>query len=107
MARTPKKLVQVALDSTVTARYTVPAATKTQVVSIHLVNTSLTTTRNVFLYAHGVTSSNAVIGKITIRPEEGVIAESLKIILEATEVLAAKQDSGADVILTAYGVEEV
>lgn len=107
VTRTPKKLAQTALNTSSTAVYTTPASTKTQVTEIYLANTNTTTARTVTLYAHGTADANRIVVAYEIAAKGTVILEDKKILLSATEVLAAKQDTGTDVILTAYGVEEV
>ena len=107
VTRTPKKLAQTALSTTVTARYTAPAATVTQITEIWLANTNTTTARTVALYAHGTAANNTLIQAIKIPANGTKGIDGSKIVLAAGEVLAGKQDAGTDVILTAYGIEEV
>jgi len=103
---TPKRLAQVALSTTATARYTCPASTIAQITEIWLANTNTTTVRKVSLYAHGTATTNTLIHEIEIPAKGTVIIDNAKIVLTASQVLAAKQDVGTDVILTAYGIEE-
>ena len=107
ITRSAKKLVQSALSTSASAKYTSPANTKTQVTEIWLANTNTTTARKVTLYAHGVAAGNTILQDLEITAKGTVILDNCKIVLEATEVLAAKQDAGTDVILTAYGIQEV
>ena len=107
VTRTPKKLAQTALSTTVTARYTAPAATVTQITEIWLANTNTTTVRMVTLRAHGTGTGNTLADRIEIPARSTVIIDGCKIVLSASEVLAASQDVGTDAILTAYGIEEV
>jgi hypothetical protein len=107
VTRRGKKLAQTALSSAVTARYTSPANTATQVTEIYLTNTNTTTARKAGLYAHGTAGTNVLIPEIEIAANGAEVLSNLKIWLEAGEVLAAKQDDGTDVIMTAYGIQEV
>jgi len=108
ITRTAKKLVQSALSNAVTAKYTTPASTTTQVTEIWFANTNTTTARKVKLLAHGlVDPGNVLIPEIMIAAKGVEIIDGSKIALATTEVLAASQDAGTDVIMTAYGVEEV
>lgn len=105
--RSAKKLAQTALSNSMVARYTSPASTKTQITEIWLTNTNTTTARTVTLRAHGTASANTLLQEISIGAKETVIIDGCKIVLEATEGLAASQDAGTDIILTAYGIQEV
>ena len=107
VTRSAKKIVQVALGTEATAVYTSPVNTVTQITEIWLANTNTTTTRKVSLYAHGTASENTIIPELQILAKGTKIITDARIILAAAEVLAAKQDIGTDVILTAYGVLEV
>lgn len=103
---TPKKLAQSNLDETAVEFYEVPAGKRAQVTEMWIANTSGTSSREVTLYAHGTSSENTLLHSLSV--EEGVtyVIDGSKIVLEETEVLAAKQDNGTDVVVTAYGVEE-
>jgi hypothetical protein len=106
MAVTAKKLCQSALSNSTTTMYTAPALTTTQVTEIWLANTNTTTTRKVTLYAHGTGTANVLLPAVAI-PANGFISVSdAKIVLAAAQTISAKQDTGTDVTLTAYGVEE-
>lgn len=105
MTRTAKKLIQSALSTVISTMATGVAGGRTQVTQIFLANNG-TATRYVTLYAHGTVAANVLLPKIEIYPESGKILDNLKIVLAAGETLSAKQDTGTDVILTAYGVEE-
>lgn len=107
MSITPRRLVQTALSTTVVAVYTVPAGTRTQITEVWLANNNTTTTRFVTLRAHGTAGTNNLIPRIGIAGNGTAMIDGSKIVLTAGEVLAALQDVGTDVILTAYGVEEV
>ena len=107
MPRSAKKLAQTALSTTMAARYTSPAGTVTQVTEIWLTNTNTTTVRTVTLRAHGTAAGNTLADRIEIPARDTAIIDGCKIVLEAGDVLAASQDAGTDVILTAYGIQEV
>jgi hypothetical protein len=104
---TPKKLYQGALSTTVTALYTVPANTKTQIVEIWVDNQNTTTDRKVNIYAHGTTSTNRLSHNIPVTKDTGITISDNKIVLSSTEIFAMSQDTGTDVIVTIYGIEEV
>ena len=103
----PMRLAQTALSATVAAVYTTPASRRTQITEIWLANNNTTTARRVTLRAHGTAVANTIIPSIEIAANGTQIIDSSKIVLAAEQVLAALQDVGTDVILTAYGVEEV
>lgn len=106
MAVTLKKMYQGTLSTSVIAKYTCPADTQAQVVDILLVNQNATTVRKVSVYAHGTASINIIYNNIEIPAADGVSIGVNRIILEAGEVLAFKQDVGTDVVATIYGIEE-
>lgn len=103
--RTPKKLAQSALGITAVTYYTGIANNRTQVTQIFLANTNTTTTRYVTLYVFGVAVGNVIAQKIEIPANGSVIIDS-KIVMLATETLSAKQDTGTDVTMTLFGIEE-
>lgn len=105
MPRVAKKLCQVALGDTATAVYTAPDGGKTQVSEIWLANTG-DTARTVAIYAHGTDTVNLLVPGVEVAAYGTQIIDGSKIILGSEEVLAGKQDTGTDVILTAYGIEE-
>ena len=107
MSVTPMRLAQTALSATVAAVYTTPASRRTQITEIWLANTNTTTARRVTLRAHGTAATNNLISSIEIAANGTQIISDSKIVLAAAQVLSAMQDVGTDVILTAYGVEEV
>jgi hypothetical protein len=104
MARTAKKLWQGALSNTLTARYTAPTSTSTQVCQIWLANTG-TSSRTITISTHGTAVTNYIITGEVLGPNESRCIDDLKIVLAASEYLAAKQDTGTDVTMTLYGVE--
>jgi hypothetical protein len=101
------RLAQTALSATVAAVYTTPANCRAQITEIWLANNNTTTARRVTLRAHGTAATNNILTSLEIAANGTQIIDSAKIILTAGQVLAALQDVGTDVILTAYGVEEV
>ena len=104
--RIPKKLFQGALSTAVTAVYTAPADTRTQITEIWIANNNTTTIRNVTVFAHGLVSGNILIPLLPV-PLSGLqMLDEAKIVLTATEVIGFKQDVGTDVIVTIYGIEE-
>ena len=107
MSVTPMRLSQTALSATMAAVYTTPASRRTQITEIWLANNNTTTARRVTLRAHGTAATNNIVPSIEIAANGTQIIDSSKIVLAAGQVLAALQDVGTDVILTAYGVEEV
>lgn len=106
MARTAKRLLQTALSTTAAAVYTAPASTNAQVTEIYLANTG-TTARTVTLYANGTATTNSIVTGLIINGSASSILQDLKIVIPTGTILAAKQDSGTDIIMTAFGVEEV
>jgi len=106
ITRTPKKLSQSALSSSATAYYTTPSFTETQITEIWLKNNNITTTRTVTVYAHGLTDSN-ILFTLSISANGSALISNSRIVLATTEVLGAKIDTGTDVIMTTYGIEEV
>ena len=104
-ARTAKKLSQGALSSTLAAQVTGAADTLTQVTGIYLANTNTTTTRYVTLTAYGTATANTLVFKMELTANASVIIND-PIILTAAQVLYAKQDTGTDVVMTTFGIEE-
>lgn len=103
---TPRLLVQAALSSVAAAVYTTPANTRTQITEIWLANNNPTTARRVTVRAHGAAAANNLLPVLEIAANGAQIIGDSKIVLAAGAVFVALQDVGADVILTAYGVEE-
>lgn len=103
--RTPKKLSQAALTATTATYYTGVTNYRAQVTQIFLANTNTTTTRYITLYTFGTGVGNVIAQKIEIPANGSVIIDS-KIVLLATETLSAKQDTGTDVTMTLFGIEE-
>lgn len=106
MPRTAKRLLQTTLSATATNIYTAPASTTTQVTEIYLANTG-TTARTVTLYAGGVTNGTIIVNGLLIAGGGSVILQDLKIVIPTGTVFSAKQDTGTDITITMFGVEEV
>lgn len=105
--RTPKKLAQAALTSSMTAVYTAPAATKTQITEIWIANTSASTARKISLAAHGTATANTIIPEQEIAAKGYAALGDTKIVLAAEEVFAGMVDAGSnETIITLYGIEE-
>lgn len=106
MARYAKRLAQTALSSTTAAVYTVPASTTAQVTEIYFANTGATA-RTVNVTVGGTWSTNSVIVGLVVSGTSSQILSDSKIVIPASGVLAMRQDSGTDIIVTAFGIEEV
>ncbi|WEK53313.1 MAG: hypothetical protein P0Y55_12020 [Candidatus Cohnella colombiensis] len=105
MAVSAKRLAQSALSATVTARYTAGAGVTAQITEIWLANTG-TTDRIVSLYQGGTATTNMIATGVKVPNGGSVCLGDLKIVVAATQVLAAKQDVGTDITMTLFGVEE-
>jgi hypothetical protein len=103
---TPKKLAQTTLGTTVTAIYTAPGNMRTQVIEIWIDNQNSTTQRLIDIHAHGTVLTNRLAHKIPVAADTNRTLSDNKIVLGAGEVLAMKQDTGTDVVVTVYGYEE-
>mgnify|MGYP000477670672 CR=1 FL=1 len=109
MGVTVKKLGQTALDTTPVTICTGVAGGHTEVKNLFITNTNPTTERKVKLFAHGTATGNTLIEELII-PAKGTkifTKEEIAIVLPEGESLSALQDVGTDVIVTAYGIEEV
>jgi hypothetical protein len=106
MPRTVKRLAQSALSTTATARYTAPAATTAQVTEIYLVNNGASD-RAVDIYQGGTAATNRIMRGVSVPAGGCTILQDLKIVVAAGQTLAANQDAGTDIIMTAFGIEEV
>ena len=113
MAVTAKKLGQSALNTSGSPVTLITGVSSghTEVSSIWIANTNSTTTRYVTVLVHGTgtSASNMIIPYMEL-PANGVQLVQLNnspIILEDGETLRAYQDTGTDVTMTAYGIEEV
>ncbi|UZQ49872.1 hypothetical protein [Clostridium kluyveri] len=104
---TSKRLFQGYLSPIVTALYTAPANTNTQIVEIWADNQNVTTDRNVNLYSPGVSIANRLVHNIPVKADTGISISDNKITLNSGEVFAMSQDIGNDVLVTMYGIEEV
>lgn len=101
-----KKLYQGTLSTAVTAVYTVPASIRTQIVEIWADNQNTTTARKLSILAHGLAATNQLAHNIEIAADSSKIISDNKIILAAGETLGFKQDTGTDINVTVYGIEE-
>ena len=106
MARYAKRLAQTALSATTTAIYTAPALTTAQVTEIFITNTG-TTQRTVNITTGGTFSTNSIIIGLAVNGTASVILEDKKIVIAPSQILGAFQNSGTDVVMTVFGVEEV
>ena len=104
--RTPKKLGQVSLNtSAVTIFANTSSSYRTQVLQLYIANTNTTTARYVTIYAHGTGTGNTIIQSMKLDAKASAILDT-KIVLINTETISGLQDTGTDVIVTAYGIEE-
>lgn len=103
--RTPKKLSQGSLSSSLAAQVTGAADTRTQVTKLWLTNTNTTTTRYVQLTAFGTATANQLANNIELAAKASVLIDNA-VVLAAGEILYAKQDTGTDVVMTTFGIEE-
>lgn len=106
MARYAKRLAQTALSTTTAAVYTVPASTTAQVTEIYFANTGATA-RTVNVTVGGTWSTNSVIVGLAVGGTSSVILQDTKIVGAAASIVAARQDTGTDIIMTLFGIEEV
>ena len=104
--RTPKKLAQTTLSTSMTAVYTAPSGTVTQITEIWVSNTNTTSARKISIAAHGTATANVLIPVQEIAENGYATFSDSKIVLAAGEVLAGKVDTGTDVNITVYGIEE-
>ncbi|WP_135552119.1 hypothetical protein [Paenibacillus cymbidii] len=106
--RTPTEIIApAALSNAATAKYTNSSANRTQITGIWLCNTGATA-RTVALYKNGTATANMIASAIEL-PANGSIFLDLAgkaLIFTGTQTLAAKQDTGTDVNIAAYGVVE-
>jgi hypothetical protein len=106
MAVVAKKLAQSALSTSASAIYTAPVLTTGFVAEIWIANTNASTARIVTIYTHGTAAGNTIVPGLSIPASDFRNIGDIKVVLAAGESLAAKQDTGTDVIITIYGVEE-
>jgi len=112
MAITAKKLGQTALNVSGSVVTIVTGVTggHTEITGLWLANTS-SSSRTVTILAHGTgtTSTYMLIPAKVLAAYESLYIQmnGSPIILNATETLRGYQDTGTDVVVTAYGVEEV
>jgi hypothetical protein len=104
--RTPKKLAQSALSGSTATIYTCPSSTTAQIVEIWIANNHATIARTVTVYVHGTGSGNIIIPGLSIPALDFKVLDSTKIVLAAGETISMKEDTGTDVVVTLYGIEE-
>jgi hypothetical protein len=102
--RTAKKLSQAVLTSTIAAQVTCAASTRTQVTSMRFANTGASI-RYITVRAHGNATANTVIQRLQLDPYASAVDDN-PIVLNAGEIVYALQDTGTDVVMTVYGIEE-
>lgn len=102
----PKKLFQGAISAVATAKYTAPTGYRAQIVEIWADNQNVTTARKLAIFAHGLAATNQLAHNIEIAADQSKLISDNKIILAAGEILGFKQDTGTDVNVTVYGIEE-
>lgn len=106
MTRTPKKLAQVALTTTLAAVYTAPALATTQVVEMWVANNAAAD-RIITVSAHGTATANIIVPAQTIGASGYANFGGVKIVLTAGEILGMKVNTGSnEVYATIYGIEE-
>ena len=106
MARQPKKLFQTTSTSSVAVIYTAPSSTTPQITEMWICNTNTSSTVTFSVYVHGTASTNLLLNENTLITRETKIVDGSKLILATGETVAFKQDSGADIVITGYGIEE-
>lgn len=103
--RIPTELCLTALSATATAVFTNTSASyRTQITQIYLCNTS-SSSRTVTLYKNGTATTNQIANSIVLPANTSTIIDT-KLVCTGTQTLAAKQDTGTDVNIAAYGVVE-
>lgn len=116
MAVTSKKLFQGFINNaanvvTVAKAPTDSAIAHTEITSIWAFNSSLTEVRIITMFAHGTgaSDSNILTTFPPLAPRTGTLltVPGSPIILPAGDTLRLSQDAGSDVVITAYGIEEV
>jgi capsid protein len=103
--RSAKKLSQSALTSSLAAQVTGAVSKRTQITKLWITNTNTTTTRYVQLAAFGTATANQLANNIELAAKATILIENA-VVLEAGEILYAKQDTGTDVVITTFGIEE-
>ena len=104
--RIPTELVApTALNNTATAVFTNSGASyRTQITQIYLCNTG-SSQRTVTLYKNGTAAVNQIANSIILPANTSSIIDT-KLVCTAAQALAAKQDTGTDVNIAAYGIVE-
>jgi len=92
MARTPLKLAQGYLTTTLAAMYTVPASKRTQITEIWLANTNAQLSKNVVLTAGDLVFKDVIGAKINLPAKETVVISETKLVLTASATLGAYVD---------------
>lgn len=105
MPRIAKRLAQTALSTTTAAIYTAPASTTAQITEVFIANTG-TTARTINFTTGGTFSTNSIIIGLQVGGTASVILEDKKIVVPASAILGARQDTGTDIVVTVFGIEE-
>jgi len=105
MPRIAKRLAQTALSTTTAAIYTAPASTTAQITEIYIANTG-TTQRTINFTTGGTFSTNSIIIGLAVGGTASVILQDTKIVVPASAILTSRQDTGTDIIVTVFGIEE-
>lgn len=105
MSRILKKLTQVAVTNTLSTIYTAPIGKTIQITSMWMTNTNTTTDKYITIYAHGNTNTNKIVPSHLIAKEDVYIL-NCNMILSSGESIYASIDTGSDVNLLIYGIEE-
>ena len=105
MPRIAKRLAQTALSTTTSAIYTAPASTTAQITEVFIANTG-TTARTINFTTGGTFSTNSIIIGLQVGGTASVILEDKKIVVPASAILGARQDTGTDIVVTVFGIEE-
>lgn len=111
--RTPLEMIPpTPLSTTATAVYTNSAANRAQLTGLWLNNTG-SSQRVITLYKNGTAAANAIatiilgpVGSAAQASSAFIDLAQKALVFTGTQILAAKQDAGADVNIAAYGVTE-
>ncbi|MNP32511.1 hypothetical protein D3C76_1256950 [compost metagenome] len=105
--RTPTELIAPsALSTTATAKYTNDASNLTQLTGLWISNTSAAQ-RTVTLYKNGTAATNQIAAIVLAAGASAFIDLAGKaLVFTGTQTLAAKQDTGTDCNIAAYGIIE-
>lgn len=105
MPRQARRLAQTALSTTTAAIYTCPSSTTAQITEVFIANTG-TTARTVNFTVNGTFSTNSVIIGLQVGGTASVILEDKKMVITANTIFGGRQDTGTDIIVTVFGIEE-